>query len=140
METYKKDLFFQSHQIPIECRQPTENDLALLREYISINLGEGTKTNQIFNIARMKFKNSRIVDGLESNTGFAGALSSLGLLSQSEVIIIWDYPNDVDFFDLKYVTNNWDEMWFGDSDDAVLLFFKQCNRMILVTHYNEIYY
>ena len=77
---------------------------------------------------------------LESSSEIQHAFEDFGLSNQEEVFMIWTYPYDIDKFKLSYLITNWEDIWFGPSDDCVALYFEKVDKIILVTHYHTIYY
>jgi hypothetical protein len=139
MEDFKKDLFSKIHKKPVDLQVVTSKDILLIKEYIETHLGSN-KENVFFFALRDHLINNKPFDDLESTDGIKGALSELGFVDETEVIVIWDYPNPVDKFNLQYLVEYWKDIWFPQSDDAVCMYFPNIDRAIIITHWGVIYY
>lgn len=58
---------------------------------------------------------------------------------ENELLIIWDEFH-IDKMSSIDIINNWDFIWYGDSDDAIILYSQINKRILLITHYGRIYY
>ncbi len=56
-----------------------------------------------------------------------------------DILIIWDIDN-IDKVDTKALLDNWNYIWYGSSDDAIILYQKEQNKLLLITHYGRIFY
>ncbi|RYE18318.1 MAG: hypothetical protein EOP51_22205 [Sphingobacteriales bacterium] len=52
--------------------------------------------------------------------------------------ILWDMTNKVDQFDLEYLIKNWDSVWFGVSDEALMLYLPNYKIVLLMTDHGYI--
>ena len=57
---------------------------------------------------------------------------------ESDVYIVWRYPDEIDKFKLITLKNYWDYIWYSASDDAIVLVVPEKSAVILVTHYGDI--
>lgn len=58
---------------------------------------------------------------------------------EEDVILIWDIKN-IDKISSKVLLDNWDYIWYGDSDEAVILYQENNRKLLLITHYGRIFY
>ena len=58
---------------------------------------------------------------------------------KSEVFLIWDY-DEIDFFRCQDLIQYWEHVWYADSDEAVILYFRDLKQLILITDFNRIYW
>lgn len=56
---------------------------------------------------------------------------------EGEVYIIWD-EDSVDKTSGDNLIKNWDYIWFGESDEAVILYQEDKNSVLLINHYGRI--
>jgi hypothetical protein len=96
--------------------------------------------SDFFGLVREKFPKSMAFESLESTEGIKQALTRLELINGKSVIVIWKYPDDMDKFDLRYLIKYWEDIWFSSSDEVICLFFPEIDKMILITHYDAIYF
>lgn len=61
----------------------------------------------------------------------------LNVSSDTKCYLVWNFPNDIDRFDLKYLVRNWNYVWYSDSDDVVVLLIED-KVLVLVTHYGVV--
>lgn len=140
MDQFKKDHFYKEFGENIQCERLNEKDNALLNTFIESKFGVAIGQSGFFNVVQNNFVNSKSFDSLDAAIDIEQALQLIGLLHQQTIIVIWHYPGDMDKFDLKYLVKHWEDIWYGPSDDGICLFFPDDKRMILITHYDTIYY
>jgi len=56
-----------------------------------------------------------------------------------DVILIWNMKN-ADKISSKVLLDNWNYIWYGDSDEAVILYQENNRKLLLITHYGRIFY
>lgn len=62
-----------------------------------------------------------------------------GFSLNEKLIIIWN-RNNFDEFDANVLINEWNYIWYGSSDEAIILFQEGMKKILLITHYGRIYY
>jgi hypothetical protein len=139
VEGFKQELFLEEYKRPIEFEPATEEDLLLVEKYLSI-LNTTNKEVMFFPKLEKHLIQNKQVNGLDSNDGLKELLYELELIEQVKVLVIWNYPGEIDKFNLSYLSKYWEDIWFSAADDAVCLFFPNINKAVLITHYNLVYY
>jgi hypothetical protein len=56
-----------------------------------------------------------------------------------ELFVFWN-KNDIDKIEANDLIEKWEYIWYGSSDDAVILFDEPNERVLMITHYGRIYY
>lgn len=140
MENFKKELFLKEHGTAILYRQATGDQKLLIHECFQKKLGSDFAPNDFFIALKSCLKKCKQFESLESGEDLNNALQSLNLSFSGEVILIWRYPNDMDVFNVSYLIDIWDYVWFSVADDAVAFFFPTLEKLLLITHFNAIYY
>jgi hypothetical protein len=58
---------------------------------------------------------------------------------ETHIYLIWDYDS-VDKIKLSCLAKYWDYIWYGPSDEMVLLFIPEIQLILLVAEYGVVYY
>jgi hypothetical protein len=140
MEDFKKDLFLKEYKNHINCQPVTIIDKKKLISYLESYGEHRFKNNSFFKALIENLPNKMVLDSVDSTSEFANVLRTLDIQGEQNVIVIWDYPNDMDKFNINYLLKYWEDIWFSVSDEMIGLFFPAINKMIVITHYNNIYY
>jgi hypothetical protein len=140
MEYFKKDIFLNRYNTAIEFENVNIEEREILQKYVDESLGEDADENTFFINIQQHLKNYRPFDSLDNDQNIATTLESLRLLTEDNVIVIWKYPHDIDKFKLSYLIKYWEDIWFVPSDEAVCLFFPKAFKMILITHWDVVYF
>lgn len=56
-----------------------------------------------------------------------------------DIFIVWN-QNIIDKINTKTLLENWDYIWYGDSDEAVILYHREKSKLLLITHYGRVFY
>lgn len=140
MEDFKKDLFLKEYNIPINCQPVTITDKIDLDAYLENYGKQKFKNNYFFKALLEVLPNKMELDSVNSSSEFADVLRALCIKDEQDVIVIWHYPDDMDKFNISYLLKYWEDIWFSASDEVIGLFFPAINRLIVITHYNNIYF
>lgn len=54
-------------------------------------------------------------------------------------LIIWN-RNEIDEINTKILLDKWEYIWYGDSDDAIILYQKKYGKLLLISHYGRVFY
>ena len=65
-------------------------------------------------------------------------LTSLDITLDSICFIFWDYESRIDLFTVQDVIDHWEYVWFGSSDEAIVLYFPGNRKLIFLTDYGLI--
>ena len=131
METFKK---------PIKCGDLSNKEKTLLQESINILLKENIDNKFFFKKIIEKFRNIKPFNLIETSSQFDEVLKEINIVDEEDIYLIWEYPSDIDKIVLKYLIKHWEDIWFSASDEAVVLFFPKSKRLVLITHYNTVYF
>ncbi|KAA0990013.1 hypothetical protein [Dyadobacter aurulentus] len=141
MEHFKKELFFQEHNAHISCQPISNSEMLFLNGFLEQRYGINNSINgNFFKVLLKKLSYKKEYDGVDTSLEIEAVFQDLALQNDSEVFVIWNYPGDMDKFDLSYLLKYWEDIWFSVSDEAIGIFFPVMDRIIVVTHYNVIYY
>ncbi|MGB5927205.1 MAG: hypothetical protein WBH03_03480 [Cyclobacteriaceae bacterium] len=56
-----------------------------------------------------------------------------------KTLIIWS-ENHIDAMNSADIMEYWDSIWFGESDEAVILYSVENRGLLMITHYGRVYY
>jgi hypothetical protein len=140
MEDFKKELFLKEYKMPIICQPVTKTDKIALEDYLESYGGHRFEKNSFFRTLLEILPSKMVLDCVDSASAFADVLRAIGIQNEQDVIVIWDYPDDIDKFNVNYLLKYWEDIWFSTSDEVIGLFFPVINRMIVITHFNNVYY
>lgn len=128
MEQYKLDAFAFDH--------PEKLDIWTLDNHLSNVIISGLfKTLDIdiknahpFKEVYDKLGNSLIIDSINEKEGFDVLFSKIfisQLNDEDQVFLIWNINTPVDICSVKILKKYWDYIWYGSSDEALLLFVPE---------------
>ncbi|TDB58548.1 hypothetical protein [Arundinibacter roseus] len=138
---FKKELFFLEHKAPISCQPISDNEMLYLNGLLVQRYGINKSINgNFFKVLQDKLSYKKDYEGINSSSEIETVLQDLALLNDSEAFLIWNYPDEIDKFDLSYLIRYWEDIWFSISDEVVGVFFPVMDRIIIITHYNVVYY
>jgi hypothetical protein len=94
-----------------------------------------------------RFFESVLTDGIALNEGDLAADAGLktifataNLDDTSQVFVIWSFDELVDTFSFYDLIKYWDYIWYGPSDEAVILFFPSSRFVLLITDWGNVNY
>ena len=58
---------------------------------------------------------------------------------EADVYLVWNHRN-IDKMTLSCLSKYWDYIWYGSSDEMVLLYFDEYEKVLLITDYGVVYY
>lgn len=140
MQEFKEDLFFKKYGRLIERRSTSSNDTDMICGYVELQTQKVVNSKDFFINVSEFLRLNKTFENLESTIAIESALREISLIDQQSVLVIWQYPDDIDKFDLGYLIKYWEDIWFGVSDEAACLFFPESLDMILISHHNCIYF
>lgn len=79
-------------------------------------------------------------DDLATNTGLKKIFATANLEKSSPVFVIWSFDELVDTFNFSDLLKYWDYIWYGSSDEAVILFFPSSGFILLITDWGNVHY
>lgn len=138
MEEFKKELFLEDNKFAVPVSQVTVEEKNDIERFINSKLKN--KACSFFTGLKDILTNSKSYNSLESSATIERACRDLRLLEAEIAIIIWNYPDDVDKMQLRDIIRYWENIWFSSSDEAAAIFFPVQRKIILITHYNNVYY
>lgn len=137
MKKFKEEAFINENNIALEFDKPLTIDLSALGKYLnSLQI----PYDQVFIALRSQLGNIKTVSDLDKTIGIRNALGELGLIEQPEVIVIWQYPNDIDKFKLSYLLSHWEDVWYPPSDETACLYFPLVDTLVMITDYGDIHF
>lgn len=89
---------------------------------------------------QLKQQTNKQVDTKSDFNNLINYLLKKNFDENEDVYIVWSFPDEVDSIKLNELIKHWEYIWYGDSDDAIILFLKQSNLAILITHYGQIFW
>ena len=140
MENFKLEIFNKEHKgEKFLFQKVKDQELSNLIQELTRIVGnaEIKASIEFFNTIKLNFNRTLQMNKTNNlkeifkQIGLKG--SSLGDVSY----LIWKFPNDIDRFDLKFLINNWNYIWYGDSDDAVVIYIEN-KILMLITHYGTV--
>lgn len=141
MENFKKELFFQEYKAHISCQPISDSEKLFLNGFLEQQYGINNSSNgDFFKVLLQKLPNKKEYESIDTPLELGAVFQDLVFQNDSEVFVIWNYPGDMDKFDLSYLLKYWEDIWFSTSDEAVGIFFPVIDRIIVITHYNVVYY
>lgn len=63
----------------------------------------------------------------------------LDLDKTGDVYLIWDDKN-IDQISIRSLIDNWQYIWYGISDEAVIIYIAALKKIILITHYGSVFH
>jgi len=57
---------------------------------------------------------------------------------ETNVYLVWNY-NSIDRVTLSCLSKYWDYIWYGPSDEMVLLYFDEYKKALIITDYGIVY-
>lgn len=140
MEKFKLEIFKKETNSNLEFEELKGDKLRSLMSYLDEKLGSFTNSIDFFSNIRKKMSNSFDVDDINSPSVFEDVVNKLTSinLDNLECYVIWRYPSEVDVFNCSYLTNNWEYVWYADSDEALVIVIPQVNVIALISHYGEV--
>ncbi|PKK38378.1 hypothetical protein BWI96_00935 [Siphonobacter sp. SORGH_AS_0500] len=139
MEQFRKDLFFKEYGYHISLQPISTHEKLFLEDFFRNQYGMNSN-NSLFKDLVDRLFNKRKYGGINTSAELEAVLKDLALLKDTEVFVIWNYPNEIDKFALAYLLQYWEDIWFSVSDEAIGMFFPMKSRMIVITHYDVVYY
>lgn len=137
MDKFKEDFYVDTYNEALKLEKPTGDEMSKLTAHLAtLQITEGN----LFERLRNHCNHSKPIEQLDKQVGLQDALIKLKLNEQTEVIVIWRFPGDIDKFELSYLLIHWEDVWYPASDEAVCLFFPLTDQLILITDYGMIYY
>ena len=55
------------------------------------------------------------------------------------LFLVWN-NDDIDKVKTKVLIENWSYIWYGDSDEAVVVYDNENSKILLITHYGRVFY
>jgi hypothetical protein len=137
MDKFKEDFYIATYDEALKLEKPTADEMSKLTAHlVALQITD----NNLFERLRNHCNYSKPIEQLDKQVGLQDALIKLKLNEQTEVIVIWKFPDDIDKFELSYLLIHWEDVWYPTSDEAVCLFFPLTYQLILITDYGMIYY
>lgn len=138
MEEFKKELFLEANKSVIPIYPLLEKDKIDIERFINLKIR--IRAVSFFTDLKEALVNNKSYDSLELSVDIEKVFRDLRVLEEEIAIIIWNYPGDIDKMKLKDVIKYWEDIWFSPSDEAVAIFFPTVQKIVLITHYNIVYY
>jgi hypothetical protein len=66
-------------------------------------------------------------------------LDSFGFSLEGKLFVVWN-ANDIDEFSIITMREFWEYIWYGNSDEAVILYQQEFCKVIMITHYGRVFY
>jgi hypothetical protein len=94
----------------------------------------------VFNLFLHDHTNVLHFEKSDSTEGFKDFLKHFNInLYNEEVLLIWNNTK-VDKFKISFLIEYWDYIWYGSSDEVVILFFPFLNKSFLITDIGNVYW
>lgn len=140
MKKFKEEMFLEVYNRPIKYRKLSNKEFSLFKDYVNMLFKEKIENDVFFKSLIDGLKNIKSFDLIENSIQFSEVLREINIVGENEVYLIWDYPTDIDRVLLKYLIKYWEDIWFSPSDEVVGLFFPKSKKVVLITHYNTVYF
>lgn len=114
-----------------------EEDCAeVIREIKSVVSGVENHENVFIGISKECSSKSITDDELDN---LDAVLVALGFDCSGQVCIIWD-ETEIDIMDMALVAEHWIDIWYPPSDEAVILYCRDTNKLVMVTDWGQVFY
>jgi hypothetical protein len=141
MENFKKELFLREYDAQLSFKPLSDGEKLFLNGFLEQKYRINNSSNgDFFKVLLDKLSNKKEYQCIDTSLELGSIIQDLVFPNDSEVFVIWNYPGDIDKFDLSYLLKYWEDIWFSTSDEAVGIFFPVMDRIIVITHYNVVYY
>jgi hypothetical protein len=140
MENFKKELFLREYDAQLSFKPLSDGEKLFLNGFLEQKYRINNSSNgDFFKVLLDKLSNKKEYQCIDTSLELGSIIQDLVFPNDSEVFVIWNYPGDIDKFDLSYLLKYWEDIWFSTSDEAVGIFFPVMDRIIVITHYNVVY-
>ena len=138
MEQFKIANFEKSHDFKLEFTTLTEEmSLNIISEILKHAGGSTNEIVNFFSIVAKGISNSFLFNSINSKHGFTDLLEANPKLQTDKLLVIWDNDQPVDSFSTQILAKYWDYIWYGTSDEAMVLFSPN-KFIILISDWGEI--
>lgn len=137
MEKFKLDIYLKETGNVFSEIEPinTQNRDAILRNIVEIL---GLKNNSELFVEIEKSLSSKDFDE-DYIQDISKIFEIFNFKATNYLFLVWNV-NDIDKIKANVLIENWSFLWYADSDDAVIVFDDENNKILLITHYGRIFF
>ncbi len=128
--------------LPLNFKKMKNSEINLLKDILCLLLGLPLHFNawdQLYSIACEKLKNKINASSIDNAKELIDFVGLADLSDDFELFIINKVPESIIKITWGELKSSWDNIWCPPSDDGLLLYLPN-NKLILLTHWDVIYY
>ena len=137
MDKFKQDIFYQEtgksfphlDVLDIGAREKVIKDLY---NFLGIDKVKKGLFQDVSSILLIKDFESEKLDS-------AAIFDEFDFDSTNSSLIIWD-ENEIDRMKTSSILEYWEFIWYGISDDAIMLYQEENQKILILTHFGRVYY